>query len=200
MSLSQSLERAKQFGIWLHERTNDRERPGGIRNRTAESILQQSLDLNDAIIVLLENRLAGPALALARPLFESYVRGFWLLEVATEREVEQFNNGRCPRMEQLLRAIGNDPTTFGAWIHETARKNWGSFNGLTHGGCEHVSRRNTHDSVEPNYPESELEALVNFGIEVRIQIGTELLSLMNDEIGMQQLCNEAEALRWSFKP
>ena len=200
MSLSQSLERAKQFGIWLHERTNDRERPGGVRNRTAESIFQQSLDISDGIIVLLEHHLPGAAWALARPLFESYVRGSWLLKFATDDQIEQFNNDRGPSMDQLLRAIDNDPTTGGAWIHETERKNRRSFNNLTHGGSEHVSRRNTQDAVEPNYPESELEALVNFGIEVRILIGTELLSLMNDEIGIQQLCNEAEALRRSFMP
>ncbi|MDR4468325.1 MAG: DUF5677 domain-containing protein [Nitrospira sp.] len=200
MSLSQSLGRAKQFGIWLHERTNDRERPGGVRNRTAESIFQQSLDCNDGIIILLEHHLPGAAWALARPLFEGYARGFWLLKFATDDQIEHFNNGQGPGMDQLLKDISNDPTTGGAWIHETQRRNRKSFNNLTHGGSEHVSRRNTEDAVEPNYPESELEALVNFGIEVRILIGAELLSLMNDEVGMQELAKEAETLRRSFKP
>lgn len=195
MSLSLSLQRAKQFGIWLHERTNDKNRPGGVRNRTAESIFQQSLDIDDAIIVLLEHHLPGPALALARPLFEGYVRGFWLLHVATDKQIEQFNNGKCPAMKELLPTIGDDPITGGAWIHKTKENNWWSFNDLTHGGSEHVRRRNTPDAVEPNYPEPELEALVNFGIEVRIFIGAIILSLMNDEIGMEQLSNEAEAVR-----
>ena len=109
MSLSLSLELAKQFGIWLHERTNDKNRPEGVRNRTAESILQQSLDIDDAIIILLEHHLPGPALALARPLFDCYVRGFWLLKFATGMEIEQFNNGRGPGMDKLLRAIPNVP-------------------------------------------------------------------------------------------
>lgn len=195
MSLSLSLERAKQFGIWLHEKTNNKNRPKGVRNRTAESILQQSLDINDGIIVLLEHRLPGPALALARPLFECYVRGFWLLKFATDMEIEQFNNGRGPGMDKLLRAIPNDPETGGEWIHATESRNYGIFNDLTHGGSEHVWHRNTQDAVEPNYPEAELEALVNFGIEVRIRIGAEQFAIMNDEMGLQQLCEEAETLR-----
>jgi hypothetical protein len=198
MALSQSLERAKQFGIWLHERTNDRSRPGGVRNRPAESIFQQSLDINDGIIVLLEHHLPGAAWALARPLFESYVRGFWLLKFATDDQITQFNNGQGPGMDQLLRTIGDDPTTGGAWIDANERKNRRSFNDLTHGGSEHVRRRNTQDAVEPNYPESELEALVQFGIEVRIRIGAELFGLMNDEVGVQELAKEAETLRRSF--
>jgi hypothetical protein len=58
-----------------------------------------------------------------------------------------------------------------------------------------VKRRITQDAVEPNYPEPELEALVRFGIEVRIRIGWDILCLMNDEIGKQQLSEKAEDLR-----
>jgi hypothetical protein len=70
-----------------------------------------------------------------------------------------------------------------------------SFNDLTHGGSEQVKRRCTQEAVEANYPEVELEALVQFGIEVRIRIGAGLLSLMNDEIAMEQLNEKAKIFR-----
>lgn len=155
------------------------------------------MDLNDAILVLLDTQLPGPALTLARPLFEGYVRGVWLLRAASDQEIEKFNNGKCPLFRDLLSAIGNDQTSGGAWIHANKNANWSSFNDLTHGGSEHVKRRNTQDAVEPNYPESELEALIQFGIEVRIRIGSELLSLMNDEIAMEELNERAKNLRLS---
>lgn len=195
MSLLQSINRAKEFGIWLHERTNDKKHSGGIRERTGESILQLSLDLDDAILVLLDARLPGPALTLARPLFEGYVRGVWLLRIASEKQIEEFNNRKCPLFKALLSAIGNDHTSGGAWIYANKNAHWKSFNDLTHGGGEHVKRRNTQEAVEPNYPEPELEALVRFGIEVRIRIGCELLSIMNDEIAMKELDAVAQDLR-----
>lgn len=195
MSLMHALKQAKELGTWLHERTNDKKRSGGIRERTGESILQLSLDLDDAILVLLDAGLPGPALTLARPLFESYVRGFWLLRFASDEEIEKFNNGKGPSLSELLRAIGNDQTSGGAWIHASKNANWTSFNDLTHGGSEHVKRRNTQEAVEPNYPESELEALVRFGIEVRIRIGSDFLSLMGDDIARQQLNEQANILR-----
>lgn len=197
MSLPQSINQAKGFGIWLHERTNNKERSGGVRERTGESILQLSLDLDDAILLLLEAGLPGPALTLGRPLFESYVRGFWLLRFASDEEIAGFNNGSGPGMDKLLKAIGNDPETGSAWIHANKNKSWGFFNDLTHGGSEHVKRRITQDAVEPNYPDPELEALICFGIEVRIRIGWDILCLMNDEIGKQQLSERAENLRAS---
>jgi hypothetical protein len=68
MSLRQLINQAKEFGEWLHQRTNDKIRHGGIPERTGEAVLQLSLDLDDAILVLLEAGLPGPALSLARPL------------------------------------------------------------------------------------------------------------------------------------
>lgn len=197
MSLTQSINQAKEFGEWLHQRTNDKIRHGGVAERTGEAILQLSLDLADGILVLLEAGLPGPALTLARPLFESYVRGFWILRFASDKEIAEFNNGKCPNLDKLLGAIGNDPDTGSPWIHANKNMNWGIFNDLTHGGSEHVKRRITQDAVEPNYPEPELEALVRFGIEVRIRIGWDILCLMNDEIGKQQLSEKSENLRVS---
>lgn len=198
MSLLQSIKRAKELSIWLHGRTNDMNIPGGVRERTGGAILQHSLDIDDAILVLLEAQLPGPALALARPLFEGYVRGVWLLKFTSGEEIEQFINGECPKVYKLLDAIGSDQASGGAWIHANKNANLNFFNGLTHGGSEHVKRRNTQEAVEPNYPEPELEALVRFGIEVRIRIGAELLSLMNDEIAMEQLNEKSQDFRISI--
>ena len=194
-SYTQSITVAKDLTIWLHKRTNEKKIPAAIQVRTGVAILQLSLNLADAILVLLEANLPGPALTLARPLFEGYVRGLWLTEFASDYEVEKFNNGKCPQFQELLNAIGNDETTGGAWIHANKKANWDSFNDLTHGGSEHVKRRSTEDAVEASYPESELEALVKLGIEVRIRIGAALLALMNDEIAIEQLNEKAKTLR-----
>lgn len=195
MSLVQSIERAKELGIWLHEKTNNKRRTGSVRERTGEAILQQSLDLADAILILLEAGLRGPAMTLARPLFESYVRGFWLLRFASDEEITKFNKGAGPEMEHLLRAIGNDSESGSAWIQANKKINWKAFNDLTHGGSEHVRRRSTEDLVEPNYPEAESEALVGLGTEIRLRIGSDLLSLINDGVAKEQLHEKANILR-----
>ena len=195
MSLVQSIERAKDLGIWLHEKTNNKKRTGGVRERTGESLLQHSLDLHDAILVLLAAGLPGPAMTLARPLFESYVRGFWLLRFASDKEIAKFNNGAGPKFSNLLKAIGNDKESGSAWIHANKKVNWTAFNDLTHGGSEHVRRRSTEELVEPNYPEQELEALVRFGTEVRLRVGSDLFNLIGDDIAKEQLNAKASILR-----
>ena len=195
MSLLNFIALSKDLAIWLHGKANDKSMPGDIRVRTGISILQLSLDIDEAIIVLIESNLPGPALSLARPLFEGYVRGHWLLHYASDEEVDRFNNGKCPKFPNLLSAIGNDAETGGAWIHNNKNTNLNSFHDLTHGGFEHVKRRKKESSVEPNYPDQELESLVKFGIEVSIRIGAELLSLINDKVAMDELNEKAQTFR-----
>ena len=62
-------------------------------------------------------------------------------------------------------------------------------------GGSKVQRRFTDDSVEPRYPEKELESLLKIGIEIRISIGVQLLSRLNDEEGIKQLNTRAQAFR-----
>ena len=161
------------------------------------SIFQLSLDLHDAIIVLLDAKLPGPAFSLARPLFESYIRGFWLFNCASDKALNNFLNGECPPLAKLVVAIENNAETGGAWVHGIKKLYLTSFHDLTHGGSEYVRRRNMDNSVEPNYPEEELESLVNFGVEVRIRIGAEFFSQLNDEDGIEQLHKIAQSFRGS---
>jgi|SRR5665647_1424876 len=195
MTLTSSIQEAKDFTLWLHEHINEKKISVGRREQTGLSILQQSLDLDDAIIILLEAHLPGPALALARPLFESYVRGYWLLNCATDEEVEVFLQGKCPNFEGLLKKIDNEAESGGAWIHANKAANLKSFHDLTHGGSEHVKRRTTLKSIEPNYPEQELASLLTFGIEIRIRIGAELLSRTENEDALKQLNEKATTYR-----
>lgn len=193
VALAHRIEESRELSVWLHQRTNDTTFSAG--EWTGLSILQLTEDIADAIVVLLEAGLPGPALSLARPLFEGYVRGFWLLNHASEQQVSEFTNGKCPNFPGLLAAIPNVPESGGAWIHANSSVNLVKLHDLTHGGSEHVKRRMRDSSVQPNYPEQELEALLTFGNEIRIRVGAELLSRQNDEEGMTQLNERAQALR-----
>ena len=195
MSLADRIEQAKHFGVWLHEKTNDRRYPNGSRDQTGHALFQLTLDIADAILALVQARLPGPALSLGRPLLEGYVRGFWLLNCASNEQVESFLNGKCPKFPGLLAAIGKNPETGGAWIHATTAKNLLAFHDLTHGGYEHVKRRIREVSVEPSYPEDELQGLVKIGIEIRIRVGAELLSRIKDEEALGELNEMARAFR-----
>ena len=81
-----------------------------------------------------------------------------------------------------------------AWIRKN-QKNMPIFHDFTHGGIEHVLRGIDEDAVESKYPESELEYLVGLGIEVRVRIGYEILTLVGDLEAIKRLSGTAQAVR-----
>jgi hypothetical protein len=131
------LQKAKEIGAWVHGKTNDISIPRNKRNMMGSALLQQSLDVSDAIVILLEYRLPGPAWALARPMHEGYVRGVWLLEHASDESVDKFEFGFCPKSPELIKQIWDDPVSGEAFIKGMSDLNLNSFHDLTHGGMEH---------------------------------------------------------------
>ena len=196
VGLDQTISQAKNLGVWLHKKTNGKNLSSKETNVAGVCLLQHSLDVADATIILLEHDLPGPAWTLARPLLESFVRGVWILQCASEEQVENFRNGKCPPRPELLKAMADhdEAKLHADWIRAQT-KNKDIFHDFTHGGIEHVLRRITENDektvVEPNYQEHELEYLVGLGTEVRIRVGHELFSLMKDSEGIKQLCGEA---------
>lgn len=196
MNLTTELSQAKELGEWLHSNTNEI----GFeylseKEEMSFSLFQHSIDIDDGIVLLLENNLPGPALALARPRFEAYVRGLWLLIGASDDSIEDTKNGNWPKFSTLINQIGSNPETGGAWIKANADVNLKDFHDLTHGGVSHITRRRTGSSIEPNYPVEELKALVVFGLEIKIRIGTELLARANLADANEELHHKATSIR-----
>lgn len=184
MGLNQILGIAKELSEGIHELTNEKDYP----KNHGLILLQQSQDVCDAIRILLEANLPGSAWALARPMLDTYVRGLWLLNHASAKEIEMFlAENKLPGFDKLLGAIGNDEETGGAWIHKICEFNREAFHDLTHGGIEHVLRRITDHSIEPNYPEDEQIRLMHIQIGIQFAIGYEFLALANNQAGIKKL-------------
>ena len=197
--LDQAILQYWNLAVWLHEKINratftiHERKDGGI------CLLQHSLDVSDAIIILLQGPLPGPAWTLARPLLESFVRGVWILHCASDEQVEKFYKGKVSKFPKLLKAMDNhdEAKLHAAWIR-AQMANEDIFHDFTHGGIEHVIRRITENEektlsntvVQPNYPEHELKYLVRLGTEVNIRVGCELLPLMSDSKAVREAVRE----------
>lgn len=195
MSFATAMERSTQFGIWLHAKYNESEWKCDDKQRGTLALLQHVLDIGDAIIVLLDKRLPGPALTLARPLFEGYVRCYWLSRIASDVEFSRALRGKIPTFKDILNVVGEDAESGAAWIQANKVANWTSFNDLTHGGGEHILRHVTETSIEPTYSDDEIERLLAFALEVPIRVGVEIFALADDGEKMEALHAEVARLR-----
>ncbi|WP_297325651.1 DUF5677 domain-containing protein [Nitrosomonas sp.] len=199
MSLNKIISVSQEISIWLHQHTNETVLNNmAFREKYAICLFQQALDIEDGIKILLENNLPGAALALARPLFECYVRGVWLLTVATNEEVDKFESGKYYRefdISHLVKAIEDNPETDGAWIKATKDAHLTVLHDLTHGGTSHIVARCSSNTIEPLYSENHLISLAILGIEVKIRIGQKLLARIKNEEALLLLNEKAEEIR-----
>jgi len=184
MTLIQIIERAKQISVWTHAYTNEKNYP----NNQGLTLLQLSQDICDVITILIDQELPGPAFVLARPMRDSFVRGLWLLKHASNDEVERvLEKNKFPKLNKLLKAIGNDEETGGAWINKFCELNREYFDDLTHGGMTHVLRRTTDHSIEPIYSEEEQTRLMQNQIGIQLHIAYTLLDLANNRTKIEEL-------------
>ena len=188
-TVTDRIEKAKAFGVWLHQRTNDVRMRNRDRDLVALALFQHSLDLVDGSLVLLDNNLSGAALALSRPFLEAYVRGVWALYCANDDEIEGFWTKGRPRtwsLKGLAVLLEARELEQSKWVRTVVAEG-ADLNDLVHGGGLHLRGRIGAESIEPRYPIGHVEWLIAQGIEVRIRVGCELFELMAHEEGLRDL-------------
>ncbi|OGT74957.1 MAG: hypothetical protein A3H44_12480 [Gammaproteobacteria bacterium RIFCSPLOWO2_02_FULL_57_10] len=195
MNKGEALRFAKEIGIWVHSKTNHGQVKNDRRTVMAISVFQHVLDVADGIVVLIEKNLPGVAWTLARPLSEGYTQGVWLQTCATDSQLDSYAKGVCPKHQTLVKDIGSDPETGGAFIKGMMEKNSKDFHNLTHGGIEHISRHITEAAIEPNYDDDEIVKLLKMRNQYYMLVSFFLLRAMGKDETVLELNDKWEL--WS---
>ena len=137
--------------------------PANLRSRVATACLGVALDHQHAITILVANDRMASAFALARPVFESFLRGTWLLHCSTDEQVESFSTGWSPpKIDRLLTDLENKPGYSGKVLSAIKASSWNSMCEYTHTGGLQIQRWQTETSVEPKYNQDEVEEVLAF--------------------------------------
>lgn len=172
------LEKTDKLFAWIISNVNGQKITGGDQVVYGATLLQHTIDLGSAILLLLRTDKSGPAFALARPQLESYVSSLWLLYHASDSEVERFKSGQGPKIASMIKRLDETKTDRIAWVKETGPPNLKTLNLLTHASVLHVHRRMESDtSIIPNYPPEEVINLIKLTAELQINATTDVLML-----------------------
>jgi hypothetical protein len=90
MNIRNTIIQSEELIQWLDTQIDGLEIASEERIRLAAGCLDMALEHQKAIVLLVANKLYGSAFALARLIFEAYVRGIWLQMYASETEIEKF--------------------------------------------------------------------------------------------------------------
>ena len=174
---------------WIDEHTSDLSLPADDRSLLAVGCFDVALEHQGAIALIFSAELYGSAFALLRPLTESLVRGLWLLNCATDIEMNKFKKGKLDKtFGQLVKEFEAKIGTPDGVLSSFKKTAWTALNGFTHTGFYQVSRRHGNERVEGNYPDHELVnalsvagalGLIAAGQVIAMSERAELLPLFN---------------------
>ena len=157
MSLETEIDNSEKLTQWLDEKIDGLEISSDDRYLIAAGCLDMALEHQKSIILLSANHLYGSAAALVRLIFESHVRGVWILYCASDKQIEQFKNDKLDKnFHQLIEEIEKiDAFNVGTLSH-VKEKSWAIMNSFTHSGFWQVVRRNKPGEIAPNYTDNEI--------------------------------------------
>ena len=177
--VGESLQLAKELGVFVHGKTVNRHIKRAEGSEIAISLVQHAQDLADGAIILVEARMIGPALVLARPMVESYARAMWAKD-ACPNELQHYRQGKREGWNDLIRKVEERAPEEAPWIRSIMEANRKDLHDLTHGGYLHVAGRQTPSTIEPRYSPRRLQWLLAAVTEIYIRCGLALFEWMVD--------------------
>lgn len=162
-NISAVVEKSENLTHWIDSKVDGFEVPSILRFRLSAGCIDQALEHQKSIILLVRYKHFGSALALVRLIFESYVRGVWIHQCASDAEVEMFAKDKLKKsFPELLREIEKQDGFDDGILSSIHLRSWDAMNSFTHTGYKQSVRRNTETSIEPNYSEEEILETLNF--------------------------------------
>lgn len=143
------------------------------RNNMSAALFDISLDHANAIVELItrERPIIASSYALVRPMFENFARAAWILECASDPEIEKIKKKdkyplskktkRPISISEMLEAVDKKrewPSTLEI-IWDQAKQNMHSY---THGGIQLISRRFKDGILEHVLDQKEIDGVARF--------------------------------------
>lgn len=175
-SAESRLAAAESLVVWIAQKIEGLDIPSSDRNRIAIGCLHQVAEHQQAIALLVRHGLYGSAFSLVRPLFETYIRGVWLRNCASDVELAQFQAGK---IEKTFAQLIDDVEALEGYavgvLSEVKQNSWVAMNDFTHGGFRQAVRRNTGDAITSNYAVAEVTEALNFSGAIGLLAATEVI-------------------------
>lgn len=161
------LRKSHKLLDWLHNNLGDSDVPASHRIRAAGTCFTIVRDHHGAVVHLIEEKHPSPAFALARSVYEGYVRGQWLLHCASDAQVERFLNGEDFRedtgkkknlcLRDLITALEATSAFPPGSLANIRDKAWPALCDYAHVGGRLISYWSMPGSVEINFPTKDVE-------------------------------------------
>jgi hypothetical protein len=133
------------------------------RGRIAGVFFALTMEHREAAMLLAQKGARSSCFALARAVFEAYMRGTWVVYSATDDELIRFMQGKYdPKLDTMVKKLGQLAEFRGGVFDKIRSSGWEPLCDYAHGGIRQVSRWITDDGIEPRHSDDEVLEVLYF--------------------------------------
>lgn len=179
-----SAIRAVSLGTDLSQAMHGLSMPAELRTHIAAACHFTAMEHQCGIALLFSAGHPAPGLALLRPVFETYIRGVWLSDCATDAEIEDYRAGNwknTPPIRTLVKRLEATPTFDDGILSQSLRANWETMCGYTHSGIEQVRIASSGNVIERNCTGEQIEEALDFAGACAIMAALAIAALAENE-------------------
>lgn len=122
-----------------------------IRNRLATAQLGTSLEHHHAIALLLNAERRTSAFALLRPLWESFIRGTWLMHCVADEQIDSYWTKPLPPAARIIEDLEALPDLEWRVLAEHKDAYWDAMCDFTHSGATQMQQWQSEEFIEPRH-------------------------------------------------
>lgn len=194
--LKECLDRSISLDRWILTRLDEVDFPKNIRSIIAVSCYDVVIEHHIAIGLLIKSKIYGSAFALARPLFETFIRGVWLNKCANESDLKKYQKDQLKKtFGELIKEVEALDVFKSNVLSNLKKQAWEAMCSYTHGGIQQIGRRVSMGVYSPDYKPGEIKEVLNlsqaFALLAFIQ--------MAQEANLPKLAKEALDLLYEWK-
>lgn len=189
MNIERQLRNAENVMHWVHQKLDGLKVPAlqtSKRAAIAAGCFHVAVGHQQGIFVLVTNQVFGSALTLIRPIVEAYLRGMWLLYVASDEQVDQAGRDQFPDGKRIMRELQSVEGLPVSWVGDNW---WTRLCSYTHTGYQQIGSRLTTAGLADNYDEVEITTALTWANGMALLSVMQFAALTNSE----QLAVEALA-------
>jgi hypothetical protein len=160
-----SAVRAVALGSELSQEIQSLEIQANLRTHLAAACHFTAMEHHCGIALLFSAGHPAPALALLRPVFESYIRGVWLSDCATDTEIKEYKAGnwkKAPPIKAMVERLEETPTFDTGLLSKSLLANWQNMCGYAHTGIEQIRISTSGNTIERNFTSEQVDEALDF--------------------------------------
>ncbi|MDI1298803.1 hypothetical protein [Methylotenera sp.] len=169
------------------------------RTKLGAGCLQLAQDHHVSILLLIEKSYYSSAFALLRVQFDSFLRGVWILRLASDKKINDYNKNRLDiKMNEMIKMVSSLPD-YENTEFESMSKSLKAMNSYTHSGYSANLNHQDNGFIQQNHKKEDILNILKHASYFGSLASIEILQLAQDEISSSDLDLISSALNKYLK-